>query len=218
MRDSGEEGRRTNKERGQIENSVLSSVFLHSNIIWHGSRLLLPCHLLRMRTDCCHVCMLPVFSVAALARNRQAFLVLNGSQQGHNKVTTGSQQGHNRVTIGSCKTRAKQIEALRKGYVVYIKRVLFFWACIFARVLRDPIVTLLWPYCDLVVTLLWPYCEVDVKCGLGATTNTKYISKASFLGFSSLGMPWHLGYDHFALFGTYFHVLLMYSHICSPGG
>ena len=74
---------------------------------------------------------------------------------------------------------------------------------------------------------------LDVKCGLGATTNTKYISKArlaqarlvglafsriSFLGFSALGMPWHLGYDHFGLFGTYFHVLLMYSHICSPGG
>ena len=95
------------------------------------------------RTDCWHVYMLPVFSVAAVARNRQASLCLNGPQQGHNKVTTGLQQGHNRVTIGSCKTRAKQIEALRKGYVVYIKRVLFFWACIFARVLRDPIVTLL---------------------------------------------------------------------------
>ena len=167
--------------------------------------------------------MLPVFSVAALARNRQVSLWSNGPQQGHNKVTTGSQQGHNRVTIGSCKTRAKQIEALRKGYVVYIKRILFFWACMFARVLRDPIVTLLWPYCDLVVTLLWPYCEVDVKCGLGATTNTKYISKARLaqarlVGFIESVQAWHLGYDHFGLFGTYFHVLLMYSHIFSPEG
>ena len=43
-------------------------------------------------------------------------------------------------------------------------------------------------------------------------------SRISFLGFSALGMPWHLGYDHFGLFGTYFHALLMYSHIYSLGG
>ena len=32
-----------------------------------------------------------------------------------------------------------------------------------------------------------------------------------------MAMPGHLGHDHFGLFGTYFHALLMYSHICSPG-
>ena len=88
-----------------------------------------------------------------------ASLCLNGPQQGHNKVTTGSQQGHNRVTIGSCETRAKQIEALRKGYVVYIKQYYFSGrAFLFAFY-----VTLLWPCCDPIVTLLWPCCDPIVR-------------------------------------------------------